>query len=340
MRFGGTALPRLCLLVAVLATLTLLGCWDNKRIMEQVLAGGYETAAQVVGAQYQRKLPFALDGYKPRFVEQDISVDLTWKGRDGKNREFRKVPVSESFARNIVAGDQVKLVALPAKVTDDTTDVPVILADAQQRLASLQTWIETSGYVALATWAAYAGLTLFGAGRTRLRPGQVAGPAAPAPVDVPPRRTMLGLGLVLIGGFMAFHAWSEQQSLETMKSAGTEVIADILSVNDMPRKSSDKPSYAVRLAWKDGRGSVHHYGPTPISERFYGEITKNGQLAVKQTTIRFREDDLQTRPLIVADAPEQSWRSRFGVTGGVGLLLVGLGCLFSAAQYIRRQRAR
>jgi len=335
-RLGGTALPRLCLLVAILATLTVLGCWDNKRTMEQVLARGYETAAQVVGAQYQRKLPFALDGYRPRFVEQDISVDLSWKGRDGKNREFRKVPVSEAFARNIVSGDQVKLIALPAKVTDGETDVPVILADAQQRLASLQTWIETSGYVALATWAAYAGLTLFGAGRARLRPGQVSRP----PVDVPPRRTMLGLGLVLIGGFTAFHAWSEQQSFEAMKSAGTEVMADILSVNDLPRKSGDKPSYAVRLAWKDGRGSVHHYGPTHISERFYGEIAKNGQLVVKQTAIRFREDDLQARPLIVADAPEQGWQAQFGVTAGLVFLLVGLGCLFSAARYISRQKGR
>ena len=79
MRFGGTALPRLCLVVAVLATLTLLGCWDNKRIMEQVLAGGYETAAQVVGAQYQRKLPFALDGslLLEIYTTQGIGTELT-----------------------------------------------------------------------------------------------------------------------------------------------------------------------------------------------------------------------------------------------------------------------
>ena len=82
MRFGGTVLPRLCLLVAVLATLTLLGCWDNKRIMEQVLAGGYETAAQVVGAQYQRKLPFALllaallaFGFVPSLLTSKITPD-------------------------------------------------------------------------------------------------------------------------------------------------------------------------------------------------------------------------------------------------------------------------
>ena len=107
-------------------------------------------------------------------------------------------------------------------------------------------------------------------------------------------------------------------------------------------------AFLVLTAWARAGEAVVIIDPAKAAEdadyktqgEYAGEITKNGQLAVKQTTIRFREDDLQTRPLIVADAPEQSWRSRFGVTGGVGLLLVGLGCLFSAAQYIRRQRAR
>lgn len=335
MTFGGSMLPRLCLLVAILATAVVLGCWDNRRVMEQVMAQGYETAAQVTGAQFQRKMPFALDGLKPRFVEQDISVDLTWKAKDGKTREYRKVPVSEGFARNIVSGDQVKLIALPAKVTDRETDVPVILADGAQRLASLQTWIETAGYIALATWAAYAALTLFGARRGSRRPGQVPRP----PVDVPPRRTMLGLGFVLIGGFLAFHSWSDQQSHEAMKTAGTEVMAQILAVNDMPRKTRDKPSHAVRLSWRDGQGSVHHYGPTHISERFYKEITRDGQLTVKQIAIRYRPDDLQARPMIVADAPEQSWQAQFGVTGALLILLIGMGCLFSAARYVQRRRS-
>jgi hypothetical protein len=158
-------------------------------------------------------------------------------------------------------------------------------------------------------------------------------------VDVPPRRTLLGLGFVLIGGFLAFHSWSAQQSYEAMKTAGTEVMAQILSVNDMPRKTGDGPSRAVRLSWRDGRGSVHHYGPTPISERFYKEITRDGQLIVKQTAIRYREEDLQARPLIVADAPEQSWQAQFGVTGGLLMLLIGMGCLFSAARFVQRQRS-
>jgi len=59
---------------------------------------------------------------------------------------------------------------------------------------------------------------------------------------------------------------------------------------------------------------------------------------VKQTTIRYREDDPQARPMIVADAPEQSWQAQFGVNGGLLMLLIGVGCLFSSARYIHRQR--
>jgi hypothetical protein len=149
---------------------------------------------------------------------------------------------------------------------------------------------------------------------------------------------MLGLGLLLIGAFMAFHSWSEQQSYETMLSSGTEVTVDILAVFDMPRKQGDAPSYAVRLAWKDGQGAVHHFGPTHISERFWKEITRNGELTVRQTAIRYRADDLQARPLILADAPEQGWQARFGLTAGLVFALVGAGCLASALRSAARRR--
>jgi hypothetical protein len=75
---------KLVLLIALLATLVVLGCWDNRRQIQRVLDDGYATTAQVTGAQYQRKLPLAADGWRPRFVEQELSVDLGWQGRDGK----------------------------------------------------------------------------------------------------------------------------------------------------------------------------------------------------------------------------------------------------------------
>src|SRR4051812_21236915 len=100
--------------------------------MQRVLDEGYATTAQVTGAQYQRKLPIAADGWRPRFVEQEISVDLGGRGREGKAQAHARVPVSENLARTMVTGDQVRLVTLRVKVLDDDT-VPVITADAGPR---------------------------------------------------------------------------------------------------------------------------------------------------------------------------------------------------------------
>jgi hypothetical protein len=303
------------LLIALLATLVVLGCWDNRREMQRVLDEGYATTAQVTGAQYQRNLPLAADGWRPRFVEQEISVDFTWQGRDGKAHAFRKVPISESLARSIVNGDQVRLVTLPVKVLDDGASVPVVTSDAGARLASLQSWLAAAGYAALAGWAGFAALTLIGRPKRRLS----AEPATPPP----PRRTFIGLGLLVVGGFLAFSAWSSGRSDDSVAVGGQEVTADIVDA------SQGKTGYGVRLAWKDGQGAVHHYGPIPISEAFWNKITRNGELAVRQTTVRYRPEEPQARPLIVDDTPEQHWATRLAM--GAGLLLMVLGAAFFAS---------
>jgi hypothetical protein len=324
-KFGGARGRNLLLLIALLATLVVLGCWDNRVAMQRVLDQGYATTAQLTGAQYQRTMPLAADGWRPRFVEQDLSVDLTWQGKDGKAHEHKKVPVTEGFARTIVSGDQVRLVTLPVKVLDDDTAVPVITADTTARLASLQSWLSISGYIALAAWAGFAAATLFGRKRA-------AGISATAkPVDIPPRRTLLGLVLLLVGGFMAFQAWSEGRANDPISAGGKDIVAEITD-------ASSTPSHAVRLSWKDGQGSVHHFGPTHVSEAFWNKITQNGQLTVRQTPIRVREDDPAARPVLVDDAPEQQWQVRFGLIGGLLMTVLGLGLLFSAARSMSRGR--
>src|SRR5260370_42625067 len=102
-RCGGASGRHLRLLNALLATLVVLGCWDNRVAMQRVLDQGYATTAQLTGAQFQRTLPFAADGWRPRFVEQDLSVDLSWKGKDGKTHKHKKGPVTDDFARTIVS---------------------------------------------------------------------------------------------------------------------------------------------------------------------------------------------------------------------------------------------
>jgi hypothetical protein len=320
-REQGTVGRKLLLLIALLATLVVLGCWDNRRQMQRVLDEGYATTAQLTGAQQQRSLPLAADGWRPRFVEQELSVDLTWQGKDGKAHSFRKVPISESFARSIVNGDQVRLVAVPVRVLDDESAVPIVSPDASARLESLQSWLAAAGYAALAAWAGFAALSLLP------RRGRTITAATPQPL--PPRRTFIGLGLLVVGGFLAFNAWSTGRSTDSIAMAGQEVTADILDV------SQGMNGYTVRLAWKDGQGAVHHYGPMPISEAFWSRITRNGELTVRQTAVRYRADDAQARPLIVDDAPGQHWATRLAM--GVGLLLIVFGAAFFASG-LRAQR--
>ena len=314
---------KLLLLIALLATLVVLGCWDNRRQMQRVLDAGSATTVQLTGAQYQRTLPLAADGWRPRFVEQELSIDLGWQGRDGKAHSFRKVPVSEAFARTIVNDDQVRLVTLPAKVLDDESAPPVITADASARLASLQSWLAAAGYAALAAWAGFAALSLLPDRRR----------AVTANRSLPPRRTFVGLGLLVVGGFLTFTAWSSGRSSDATILGGEEAAAEILDTAHGPA------GYTVRLAWKDGQGVVHHFGPMPVSEAFWNKITRNGELAVRQTAIRYRADDPQMRPLIVDDAPEPPWVSRLAM--GVGLLLIVFGVgLFSSGLRAQRNSAQ
>jgi hypothetical protein len=306
------------LLIALLATLVVLGSWDNRQQMQRVLDEGYPTTAQITGAQ---SMPIvAVNGWRPRFVEQSLAVDLEWKGKDGQTRTFRNVPVSASLERSIANGNQVRLLPVPVKVLDDGSAVPVITSDASARLASLQSWLAASGYAALAAWAGFAALALLG-GR-----GRRAVTAIP-PKPLPPRRTFYGLGLLVVGGFLAFSAWSSGRSADSLAVGGEQIAADILQAIET------KGGHAVRLGWSDGTG-VHHYGPIAVSEAFWNKITQNGQLTVHQTAIRYRADDPAARPLIVDDAPETQWSVRLAM--GAGLLLI----MFGAALVASGLRAR
>ena len=57
MRFGSARGRSLLLLIALLATLVMLGCWDARRGMQRVLDQGYATTAQLTGAQVDLKNP-------------------------------------------------------------------------------------------------------------------------------------------------------------------------------------------------------------------------------------------------------------------------------------------
>ena len=319
-------LQRLLLLIALLASLVVLGCWDNTRQMERVLEQGYAATAHITGAQYQRRMPLAIDGWRPRFVEQELSVNLKWNGKDGKEHECQQVPVTDSFARTIVAGDQVHLAPVGIRALDDDHSVPVIVLDASARLASLKSWSTRTGYIALAAWMMFAGVTLW-----RRRMPQGAGGRPVSLAELPPKRTMMGLALLLIGGFVAFQAWSATEANEAARS-GTKVTAEILGVSN-----AGGGGHAVQLAWTDAHGAVRHFGPVRISDSFFRQIARDGELVVHQTELRTHDDEPQKAPTILADIPEPGWFGRVGLTGGSVLAVIGLGLLFSALSRVSRR---
>ena len=81
---------------------------------------------------------------------------------------------------------------------------------------------------------------------------------------------------------------------------------------------------------------MHHFGPLPVSETFWNKITRNGKLEVHETRARVPLDDTMARPEILEDAPGMRGRAQAVLAGGIVLLLVGTGCLLSAARTMRR----
>jgi hypothetical protein len=326
----------LLLLIAIFATIVVAGCWDNQRNMQHVLDDGYPAIVEITGAQFQRFAPFALDGWRPRFVEQSLSVDLKWDGKDGKPHQYRKVPVTETFAGTIVSGEQVKLAILPGKVLDDGHAVPVINADAAPRFASLQEWITTAASVAGVAWMGFAALTIW----TRRRGAGTTGVAISSESlgALPPRRTLVGLVALLVGAVLTFHAWSVEEAGNPDASDGIETTAEITTALTIGG-SNGATSHVVQLAWKDAQGGVHHFGPVRISEAFWNKITRDGVLIVHETRIRYSGEGAEARPALVEDKPEMSWQVQAGL--GVGVVLIGFGaaCLLSAARRVRRRTA-
>jgi len=72
-----------------------------------------------------------------------------------------------------------------------------------------------------------------------------------------------------------------------------------------------------------------------VTEAFWNKITKDGQLTVRQTLIRYRQGDAQLRPLIVDDAPERQWWTQAAMIGGLFLLVFGAALLFSGLRSLR-----
>ena len=336
MSLRAARIRNLFLLMAVFATVVAAGCWDNRRNMQRVLDEGYPAIVEITGAQYQRFAPFAFDGWRPRFVEQGLSVDLKWDGRDGKPHSFRKVPVTDSFARTIVSGEQVRLAIVPAKVMDDPHAVPVINADAAARFAALQEWIRDAILVAVAAWLGFGMFCFWMARGGAAAAGAGVAVAGRAPIPFPLRRVLFGMAALLLGAVLTFQAWSAEDA-ESGAADGIETTAEITSASTVPG-AQGRATHVVQLSWRDAQGGVHHAGPLPISDSFWTKITRNGALVAHQTRIRYHGQGAAARPTLVDEQRAWPWQVEAALGVGVVLMAVGAGCLLSAATYLRPGR--
>ena len=333
----GWKISDIAAVAAVVGVLALVGAWDNQRTIRRNLEVGYDTSAKVTGANEQHRFPLTFDGLRPRFVDQTYSLDLSWRGRDGTERERQKVPVSEEFMASLMVGDKVRLVPVPIKAVDEEGAVPTIVPDATARLEHLSGWLTWAGYGTAA--AAFLFAVNFGWRwwrRNRSAAGADGVDLEPKAWHIPPRLALLTVVCLGAAGMAGYYSLKDGSDAEAMRAHGRDATAAITGFHATVA-SDHTISHTIDFAWRDGSGAERHYGPTHISEAYAQRIAPNGALATRQTTIRYLEEDRSARPIIVADAADRSAQDRIGGVMTAVFAVVGLG--FAAATAWRTRRA-
>jgi hypothetical protein len=318
--------------VAVLGLLAMIGIWDNQRTIRRNLDAGYDTSAMITGANETHRSPLAFDGLRPRFVDEIYSLDLAWRGRDGTQRTCEKVPVSHEYMASLMDGDKVRLVPVPIKVMDEQGAVPTIVSDATARLKHLNGFATFTAYgVAVAIFIF--GIS-FGVGRWR-SDHRVATLVGLAPVPkawyIPPRLAVLTVFCLGTAAMFGYYSLKDSWDAEATRAHGRDTTATITGFH-ATLGAGHRISYAIDLTWRDQSGADRHFGPTHISDAFAQQIAADRVLIIRQTAIRYLEENQSARPIIVADADEQTRQSKIGhatmaVFGAAGIVLAGITAL-------------
>jgi hypothetical protein len=325
-------------IIAVLGALVLVGVWDNERTIRHNLDAGYDTSAMVTGANEQHRFPLTFDGLRPRFLDETYSLNLAWRGRDGIERTRQQVPVSDEYmASLLVDRDKVRLVPVPIKVIDQEGAVPTIAPDVSSRLQHLNQFATWVGYgTAVATLVFVVSL---GARWLRSRTAAIGAESGlePSAWHIPPRLTILTVFCLGAAVMFGYYSFKDSRDAEAVRGHGRDVTAAITGFHSTVN-SDHTMSYLIDLSWRDGSGAERHFGPTHVSVAFARRIAPNGALNIRQTAIRYLEEDASARPIILADADEQS---RNNAIGRVMAAVFGVaGVVLAAVTAWRSQRLR
>jgi hypothetical protein len=314
----------------------MLGLYWNQSAFERVLREGYDAKGKIVSAQITgNRFPFVFDGSWPRYVDEKLSIELQWIGRDGVERTRRGVAVSPAFAARITNGAQVKLIEIPIRAIDDDWTLPVIVEDADDRLRNLRFFSDFAFNavavlgLALAIVIAWQKLSQRKSGIKANRTRQ----SRPFPY----RLAVLMAITLPFGAFTVVYSYYSQKDVEQMLHDGDESLAEITRAYGEVRKPGEQPRYLINFAWLGKDGQKRVFGPTHISETFYNQIAPHNILSAKQTKIRYLDANPNVRPLIVDDAAERQFQDSAGIKGGA--VSLGLGLILGGI-LVYRIRAR
>jgi hypothetical protein len=113
-----------------------------------------------------------------------------------------------------------------------------------------------------------------------------------------------GAWLLLLAGVactgVAAWDWREAAHVSKMQSAGTEVVARIMSGRRVSWKGA--AAYAVNLSWTDSTGHRRQAHGVPVTAAYAREIAAGGQLLTLAVPIKYRPDDATAAPVVVPDA--------------------------------------
>ena len=142
--------------------------------------------------------------------------------------------------------------------------------------------------------------------------------------------------IAAVGGpALAYFSWSDAERIRDVETNGVEAVALIEGATRTQRRRGGT-SYALDLAWKDGKGGVRKAEKVSVSRAFAEQVVKNDKLTRNSLRIKYLRDDTTVTPVVVEDATRQEDQDAFMVQAGIGAGAVGIAG--SAVLLLMRRR--
>ena len=142
--------------------------------------------------------------------------------------------------------------------------------------------------------------------------------------------------IAAVGGpALAYFSWSDAERIRDVETNGVEAVALIEGATRTQRRRGGT-SYALDLAWKDGKGGVRKAEKVSVSRALRIKIIRNDKLTRNSLRIKYLRDDETVTPVVVEDASRQEDQDAFMLQAGIGAGAVGIAG--SAVMLLMRRR--